>query len=188
MQIGYRSFQGEETQRELSPHGLVVHSGRWYLAAHDHGRDDLRTFRVDRMERAVLATEAAVDPPERLHGGRAREPLARARAVAPREVDVLLAPAARSTASRRLPATLAELVERDDGTLLRMRVSSLDWTASVLAGLDCAFTIHGPTSCGRASRRSRPASAQLLVGGKLRRQAEGGEQLRADEGRDLLDQ
>ena len=31
-----------------------------------------------------------------------------------------------------------------DGTLLRMRVSSLDWTASVLAGLDCAFTIRSP--------------------------------------------
>ena len=45
------SFGGEETERELSPHGLVVHSGRWYLAAHDHLRDDLRTFRVDRMSR-----------------------------------------------------------------------------------------------------------------------------------------
>ena len=32
-----------------------MHSGRWYLAAHDHGRDDLRTFRVDRMRRAALA-------------------------------------------------------------------------------------------------------------------------------------
>ena len=50
----YRSFAGEETERELSPHGLVVHSGRWYLAAHDHLRDDLRTFRVDRMSRTAL--------------------------------------------------------------------------------------------------------------------------------------
>ena len=32
-----RSYSGERSQRELSPHGLVVHSGRWYLAAHDHG-------------------------------------------------------------------------------------------------------------------------------------------------------
>ena len=47
----YRAFSGDETRRELSPHGLVVHSGRWYLAAHDHLRDDLRTFRVDRMRR-----------------------------------------------------------------------------------------------------------------------------------------
>ncbi|MGH9320327.1 MAG: WYL domain-containing protein, partial [Vicinamibacteria bacterium] len=50
------------------------------------------------------------------------------------------------------PATLAELVERDGGTLLRMRVSSLDWTASVLAGLRCDFTIVGPDEL-RASVR-----------------------------------
>ena len=59
----YRAFEGEETQRELSAHGLVVHSGRWYLAAFDHGRDDMRTFRVDRMERARVGDDAAVDAP-----------------------------------------------------------------------------------------------------------------------------
>jgi predicted DNA-binding transcriptional regulator YafY len=39
---------------------------------------------------------------------------------------------------------MAELAAADGGTLLRMRVSSLDWTASVLAGLNCAFTIRRP--------------------------------------------
>ena len=36
LRTAYRTFSGEESERELSPHGLVVHSGRWYLAAHDH--------------------------------------------------------------------------------------------------------------------------------------------------------
>jgi hypothetical protein len=49
-------------------------------------------------------------------------------------------------ATQRLPATLAELVEADDGTLLQMRVSSLDWIARILAGLDCGFTIYERTS------------------------------------------
>ena len=57
-------------------------------------------------------------------------------------------------AARRIPATLAELIDDAEGTLLRMRVDSLDWMASVLAGLDCAFTIRGPdelrTSVGRS--------------------------------------
>jgi predicted DNA-binding transcriptional regulator YafY len=39
---------------------------------------------------------------------------------------------------------MAELAEAEGGTLLRMRVSSLDWMASVLAGLGCAFTIRRP--------------------------------------------
>jgi predicted DNA-binding transcriptional regulator YafY len=36
LRSAYRSFSGAETEREISPHGLVVHSGRWYLAAYDH--------------------------------------------------------------------------------------------------------------------------------------------------------
>ena len=34
----YTSFEGVVTSRTLSPLGLVVHCGRWYLAAHDHTR------------------------------------------------------------------------------------------------------------------------------------------------------
>jgi predicted DNA-binding transcriptional regulator YafY len=61
----------------------------------------------------------------------------------PWEVEVLLdLPPAR--AAERLPATLAELAPEGDATLLRMRVSSLDWMAGVLAGLGCDFTIRQP--------------------------------------------
>jgi len=142
IRAGYRSFSGEETRRELSPYGLVVHSGRWYLAAHDHTRDDLRTFRVDRMRRTVVADEAALAPPD---GFDAVEHVSRslARVPWPWEVEVLL-DLPREAAAQRLPATLAELVEQDGGTLLTMRVSSLDWMARVLAGLDCDFTIRRP--------------------------------------------
>src|SRR4051794_18294 len=62
--VRYRTFDGEESRRELSPLGLVVHSGRWYLAAHDHGRDDLRTFRVDRIDETDLLDVAALTPPQ----------------------------------------------------------------------------------------------------------------------------
>jgi predicted DNA-binding transcriptional regulator YafY len=49
-------------------------------------------------------------------------------------------------AARRVPATIAELVEADEGrTQLRMRVDSLDWMAGVLARLGCRFTIQEPT-------------------------------------------
>ena len=48
------------------------------------------------------------------------------------------------TAAHRLPPTLAELTDHGEQTLVRMRVSSLDWTARVLAGLNCTFAIRGP--------------------------------------------
>ena len=139
----YRSFEGEQTNRELSPLGLVVHAGRWYLAAHDHGREDLRTFRLDRMRRVTVSDESAIDPPA---GFDAVAHVSRSLAQVPWpwKVEVLLdLPVDRAV--RRLPPTLAELVDTGGGTLLRMRVSSLEWMAGVLAGLDCAFTIREPS-------------------------------------------
>lgn len=138
----YRSFAGEETQRELSPHGLVVHSGRWYLAAHDHLRDDLRTFRIDRMRRTAVAEGDALAPPEGFDAV-AHVSRSLARVPWPWEIEVVLR-LPLDEAARRIPATLAELSGADGGTLLRMRVSSLDWMARVLAGLDCEFTIRRP--------------------------------------------
>ena len=68
------------------------------------------------------------------------------------EVEVLLALPV-DEAAKRIPPTLGELFETEDGTLLRMRVGSLDWMASVLAGLDCDFTISRPDEL-RASVRA----------------------------------
>jgi len=151
VRIGYRAFSGEVTRRELSPHGLVVHSARWYLAAFDHLRDDLRTFRVDRMRRPALVKANAVDAPD---GFDAVAYISRSLARTPwrHEVSVLL-DLPLDAATRRLPATLAELSEADGRTLVRMRVSSLDWMASVLAGLGCTFSVEQPEEL-RASVRA----------------------------------
>jgi predicted DNA-binding transcriptional regulator YafY len=158
LRAAYRTFSGESTRRELSPHGLVVHSGRWYLAAYDHGRDDLRTFRLDRLRGARVRDEPAVAPPE---GFDAPAYVSRslARVPYPYSVEVFL-DLPLEEATRRLPATLAELAEADGGTLLRMRVGSLDWTARILAGLGCEFAIREPDEL----RESVRALADRLVG------------------------
>lgn len=155
VRTGYRSFSGETSDRELSPHGLVVHAGRWYLAAHDHGRDDARTFRVDRMSGATIAEDAALAPPEGFDAV-ASVSTSLARVPWAWEVEVLLdVPLSRAT--ELVPATLAELAEEGGRTLLRIRVESLDWTASFLAGLGCDFTIRRPeqlrTSVGDLAAR-----------------------------------
>src|SRR5471030_590498 len=151
LRTAYRSFSGDESERELSPHGLVVHSGRWYLAAHDHTRDGPRTFRVDRMWRTALA-DGAFSPPAK--GFDAVAHVTRSLAGVPWrwKVEVLLDLPV-DEAARRIPATLAELADDPGGTLLRMRVSSLDWMATVLAGLGCGFTIRRPGEL-RASVRA----------------------------------
>jgi len=160
LRTGYRSHEGAETERELSPHGLVVHSGRWYLAAFDHTRADLRTFRVDRLHSTAPADEPACAPPD---GFDAVAHVSRSLARVPWtwEVEVLLdLPVDR--AAERIPPTLGELFETEDGTLLRMRVGSLDWMASVLAGLGCDFEVRRP---GKLNERVRALGERLMQRG-----------------------
>ncbi len=159
VRTSYRAYSGERTRRVLSPYGLVVHAARWYLAAHDHLRDDLRTFRIDRMSRTTLLETAAQAPPD---GFDAVEHVSRSLARVPWGHDVrVLLDLPVDHAARRLPPALAELVETGDGTLLRMRVDSLDWMAGTLASLRCGFTILAPEELRSSVRElaSRLAAA-----------------------------
>ncbi len=142
LRTAYRAFSGERTARVLSPHGLVVHGGRWYLAAHDHARGALRTFRVDRMRDVRVGDEPALAPPP---GFDAVAHVSRSLARVPWLWVVGVGHhLPLDAAARRLPATMAELAAGGGGTIVRMRASSLEWTAGVLAGLDCGFEIRRP--------------------------------------------
>jgi len=45
--------------REVDPYGLLLRNGFWYVLGHDHGHDEQRTYRVDRIEGDVgLAGDA----------------------------------------------------------------------------------------------------------------------------------
>ena len=151
LRLSYRSFSGESSRREVSPYGLVVHAGRWYLTAYDHVRDDLRTFRVDRMRRTAVRPEPGREPPAGFDAV-AHVSTSLARVQWPHEVEVLLELPV-DEAARRVPTTLAELADEGGKTVLRMRVGSLDWMATVLAGLGCGFSIREPNEL-RASVRA----------------------------------
>src|SRR3954454_12012028 len=51
IRFGYRARDDTETRREVEPLSLVNAGRRWYLVAWDGGRDDWRSFRLDRMAR-----------------------------------------------------------------------------------------------------------------------------------------
>src|SRR5438445_11663972 len=51
LRFGYRRRDGTDSRREVEPHSLVNLGRRWYLVAWDRGREDWRTFRVDRLAR-----------------------------------------------------------------------------------------------------------------------------------------
>ena len=49
LRFDYTGHQRSASRRDVEPHRLVSWGRRWYLVAWDTGRDDWRTFRVDRM-------------------------------------------------------------------------------------------------------------------------------------------
>lgn len=49
LRFAYHDATGNQTHREVEPYRLVLRGDRWYLLGWDLGREDWRTFRVDRL-------------------------------------------------------------------------------------------------------------------------------------------
>lgn len=48
VRFSYRRADGTEEVRVVDPFAILQRRGSWYLVGHDHERDDVRAFRVDR--------------------------------------------------------------------------------------------------------------------------------------------
>ena len=59
--LAYCDREGKASERRIEPLRLVHAGRRWYLVAWDLGREDWRTFRVDRVE-TLLATGPVFAP------------------------------------------------------------------------------------------------------------------------------
>ncbi|MEV6495058.1 YafY family protein, partial [Actinoplanes sp. NPDC051633] len=157
------AYNGE---RAVDPYGLVVHSGRWYLIAHDHRRGEVRTFRVDRVE-AVRPLGVRFEPPEGFDAV-AHFNLQWAQRDYRWAVEVLVH-APLPAVQRHLPANVAVFTETSDGVLMAMRAENLRGMAAMLAGLNHPFTVIEPDEL----RPHLPALATDLAGWAVSRPAPG---------------
>jgi predicted DNA-binding transcriptional regulator YafY len=141
--ITYTSGGGRSSVRTLHPYGLVNHSGRWYLTgAHPEIGED-RTFRLDRIADA-RTLPGSFEPPT---GPEPAEHVLTSMAQAPRRHKVTLRiQGTLQQIRRRLPASIAEVQEREDQGWqhVDIRAESLDWLPGVLATLDLPFVIERP--------------------------------------------
>jgi predicted DNA-binding transcriptional regulator YafY len=129
------------SRRQVDPYGLVFHSGRWYLVAHDHRTDEIRSFRLDRIVTATPTGDTFEAPPN----FDAVAHVTRQWAGLPWkwEVEVLIE-ADVAQVRRRIPAALADVTEVADGVRLICRAQSLPGMAQMLAGLGWPFTVVRP--------------------------------------------
>ncbi|MFE2915561.1 helix-turn-helix transcriptional regulator [Kitasatospora indigofera] len=145
--IKYQSWRQAQTERDIDPYGVVFHTGRWYLVGHDRLRDDLRTFRIDRIasvtpRRQTFAAPDGFDPVAHLTATLAHGPYRW-------QVEVTIHGPLDEIA-RRLPSTAITLTAQPAGVLLQARAERLDGMAHLLASLEWPFTIHSPDELRQA--------------------------------------
>lgn len=143
VRLRYRSHAEQDSERDLDPYGLVLHSGRWYVTGRDGKSGELRTFRVDRVSEALLSgvsfdPPADFDPVQHVTRSLAAVPYAH-------DIEVVLATTL-ANAQRRIPPTVATLAETEGGVLLTGRAEHLPGLAAMLAGLGWPFTVRRPAA------------------------------------------
>ncbi len=144
VRFAYTGRDSAETRREVEPHTLINRGRRWYLLAWDRGREDWRTFRVDRLTRpaATGVRHTRREPP----GGDAAAFVARSISSAPQRYEArvtLRMPA--GEARERFGARWGTVEPIDDATCeFRTGDYDLDWLALRIAMLGADFEVREP--------------------------------------------
>lgn len=143
LRFAYTARDGAASRREVEPHSLVNHGRRWYLVAWDRGREDWRTFRVDRMARPSAGVRFV---PRKLPAKDGAAYIERSMTEAPHRYEARLtlhAPAAEI--QQRVPAHWAAITPIDERTCeYRAGEDNLGWLAMRVAMLGVDFDVHEP--------------------------------------------
>jgi predicted DNA-binding transcriptional regulator YafY len=126
-------------QRRIAPYRLIYASGKWYVAAHDFARNDLRMFRLDRVLDAVLEETPAPAPPDGLEQILASG--APYMAVDDIEVSVRYSPRVARWIVERTGHTA---LEPDGSAVVRHRVADARWIVRHVLQYGGEAVVEGP--------------------------------------------
>jgi predicted DNA-binding transcriptional regulator YafY len=142
--ISYCDQNDRSTERVLEPYGVVALRGRWYATGLDSRSGQVRSFRLDRVARAVVQ-EGQFSVP------RGFDPAAQVTAAVSgpshwHAVSVRVQGSEQAVRMRMLGsiATIEPVTGEPGWVRARWRAQRLDWVPSVLAGLDRPFVIEEP--------------------------------------------
>ncbi|MDR6982418.1 putative DNA-binding transcriptional regulator YafY [Rheinheimera pacifica] len=148
--ICYASYQQAPVSRQVDPYGLLFRSGRWYMSGYCHLRQELRTFRLDRLQQIELLQQyfnrpANFDTAEHftssLYG-------------MPGNLDVqVLLHTDKHTAAQAMGETASMLKLQADGLLLSTRTDSCYCLAQWLSQLPFDFNIIEPIELKQALKQ-----------------------------------
>jgi predicted DNA-binding transcriptional regulator YafY len=139
--IRYHPNRGEDTERDFDPYGLTYYQHRWYAVGYCHLRQDLRSFRLDRVTQ-INPVNADFERPE---GFDPLSYLMQAIAIMPRKYSFeLLLKTDIDTAQKEVFDVLGILEAAEDGVILRGSVEDLDWLARQISIFSFDFVVREP--------------------------------------------
>ncbi len=142
--LRYRSPAGgdfRESERDFDAYGLAWRARRWYVVGRCHLRNDLRSFRLDRIAQVVVV-DAHFDAPQSFD---AMAYLAHSVATLPRAISVVvLLKTDLKTAREELFDAMGVFQPCTEGVLLHSQADDLNWYAQQLARLPFAFEVREP--------------------------------------------
>ena len=166
------------TEREIDPYGVVHHRGRWYVVGWCHLRQDVRMFRLDRIQQLQERDATFLKPLDFNCVDYVLQSLATISWGWPIEV-LLELPI--TEARRRIAPDMGTLEETRGGVLLRTQADEFDYMARFLVQIDCPFRVLHPPELRDAVRklardlsryaRRHPRPAALHNNGELSLQA-----------------
>jgi len=136
-----RSRQGETT-RSVEPYALALLWGNWYLVGFCRLREEMRTFRLERIREVTALDERFVRPREFA----VRDYLQRTMPQSEPAIRVVVQIAPRAAmAVRERHSDWMELTEHEDGSLtVRFTVAGLGWATGWVLGLGGAAQVLEP--------------------------------------------
>ena len=162
--IGYHSHhgeQGEDTERDFDPYGLTYYLQRWYVVGYCHLRQDLRSFRLDRIIH-IDTLHAHFKRPEGF------DPLAHMMqtiATMPRKYPFeLLLKTDIKTAQREVFDVLGVLEADKDGVIMRGSVEDLDWLARQISIFSFDFVVREPEELKKELQKHSVKLADVAKG------------------------
>ncbi|MGQ9427181.1 helix-turn-helix transcriptional regulator [Gilvimarinus sp. F26214L] len=171
LRFSYLAGDGGTSERDFDPYGLVFRRGRWYVVGMCHLRQDLRTFRVDRIQSLRLRGEHFRRPRDFDPAAHLQNSLSTAQRAVPVEVLMMTD---LETATGYLGDYLGMLVPHPEGVLLSSRTDSLDWFARQLMWFPCEFRILSPAALADSVREQARRVLAMVPSGEHAEAQSGG--------------
>lgn len=149
VQVEYRASAAAPSRREIDPYGVVYWRARWYVVGFCHLRQDLRSFRLDRII-CVRVSDTRFTRPA---GFDSSAYLKTSIATMPRSLEVqVLLHADLDKVLTLIPDSAGVFTPAGEGVLLRTHADSVSWLARHLAALPCRFEVLAPDELRMAVR------------------------------------